>query len=203
MLAVPRPSRSDRTARHQRSPRDPGEFAVRGAARRPSFRRPVTRHAAGAGITPGSLDRDRQSVRLKLAAEPDKGLEHVRRRRGIRARAVSYASELPRVFRTGNLRLIARRFSAVTVGSPRGCHRRGDREPGLAAGEDGSAQLRRRAGDRDRPAEALRPGRLRAGTGMPGHPRLVLAAAAAVRWNASQTTQRSDSPHRRAKRPGT
>jgi hypothetical protein len=40
-----------------------------------------------------SLDRDRQSVRLKLAAEPDKGLEHARRRRGIRARVVSYASD--------------------------------------------------------------------------------------------------------------
>ncbi len=53
----------------------------------------VPRHAAGIGITSRPLDRDRQPVRLQLATEPDKRLEHVWRGRGIGAGVVPYTSD--------------------------------------------------------------------------------------------------------------
>src|SRR5438132_443268 len=76
----------------------------------------------------------------------------------------------------------ARPLPAVAASNPRGRHRRSDREPAMAAGENGVVQLRRCAGDRDRPAEAVHPGRLMAGAGEPDRPRRVLAAAVAAVW---------------------
>ncbi len=126
---------------------------------------------------------------------PTAGQSRSASRNRDQAKRASHKRAAPR-FRTSDPRLIARRLPAVTAGNPRGRHRRGDHEPAVAAGEDGSAQLRPCAGDRSRSAEARRPGLLRAGTGMPGHPRPVLAAAVAARWNASPAARRSGTPRR-------
>ena len=95
-----------------------------------------------------------------------------------------------------NYTLIARRLPAIAAGNPRDAIAAVTASPGLTAGENGSAQLRRCAGGRDRSAEAIRPGRRRAGTGMPDHPRQVLAAAVAARRNAADAARRPYSPHR-------
>jgi hypothetical protein len=77
---------------------------------------------------------------------------------------------------------------------PRGRHRRGDREPATAAGEDAFVLLRRHAGDHDRLAGAAHPGCLMAGAREPDRLRQVLAAAVAARRNASHAVRRADTP---------
>lgn len=67
-------------------------------------------HAAGVGITPRSLDRDHQPVRFELTAQPDKGLEHVRRCSGIRAGVVPLAGD--------QLDSIGRHRTVITVEPP-------------------------------------------------------------------------------------
>ncbi len=53
----------------------------------------IPRHAARVGVAPRALDGDHQAVRFELAAEPDKGLEHVRSRSGIRAGVAPQAGD--------------------------------------------------------------------------------------------------------------
>ena len=91
--------------------------------------------------------------------------------------------------------LIARRLPAVTAGSSGEPTVAVTTSPARPGGDDVFAQLRRCAGDRDRPGEAACPGRPMAGAGMPGHPRPLLAAAVTVRRNASPARRRP-APHR-------
>jgi hypothetical protein len=66
----------------------------------------------------------------------------------------------------------------------------------IADREDGFVPLRPCAVDRHRPAEALRPSQPMAGAGVPGRPRLLLAAAVIARRNAAHAARRSSAPRK-------
>jgi len=51
----------------------------------------MSRHAAGIGVAPRAVDGDHQAIGFELPAQPDKSLEHIRARRGIRAGVVPQA----------------------------------------------------------------------------------------------------------------